>query len=158
MTNFILLLGIFAVLIFAIYDQAIMPKRKGKTYLSIPLQRQAKADVWILAGLIGLAIAQGIQTGIETLTLYLLGFSILLCFYAAFWRTPRLLLKKTGFFFGNLFFEYQHIVQINLANAQILVIDLQSSRRLLVRIQQPDDVEKVVQFFGGYKKEKSPTM
>lgn len=151
MTNIILILSLVGGLIFALYDQVIMPKRYGKTCLAISLQRQAKADGWILIGLLGLSLIYGIQNGIEPFTLYLLGLAMLLCFYLAFMRSPCLLLKEQGFFFGNLFFRYDNIAQINLAENQILVIDMKNGRRLLVRIQNEEDVEKVVQFFGGYK-------
>lgn len=152
MTNAILILGILAALCFALYDQIIMPNRFGETRLTILLQKQAKADSWILIGLFALSLIYGIQNGISAFTLYLLGFAILVTIYLAFLRSPRLLLKQKGFFFGNVFFEYQHIAQINLAENQILVIDMKRGRRLLVRIENKEDVEKVVQFFGGYKK------
>ncbi|WGE81308.1 DUF986 family protein [Actinobacillus equuli subsp. haemolyticus] len=152
MTNIILLIGIAAVLAFAIYDQVIMPKLKGETKLTVQLQRQVKGDAWILIGLITLTMVYGVQNGIESLTIYLLAFSIILCVYVTFLRSPRLLLKEQGFFFANIFFEYANIHQINLAQSQIIVIDLKSGRRLLVRIQTPEDIEKVVNFFGGYKK------
>ncbi|AIZ80261.1 DUF986 family protein [Actinobacillus equuli] len=152
MTNIILLIGIAAVLAFAIYDQVIMPNLKGETKLTVQLQRQVKGDAWILIGLITLTMVYGVQNGIESLTIYLLAFSIILCVYVTFLRSPRLLLKEQGFFFANVFFEYANIHQINLAQSQIIVIDLKSGRRLLVRIQTPEDIEKVVNFFGGYKK------
>lgn len=151
MTNFILFLGIVLGLGFAIYDQIIMPKLKGETRRSVELQRQAGIDVWISIGLIVLTIVQGVQSGIEPFTLFLLAMMIVLFAYLAFFRAPRLLLKASGFFFGNVFFDYAKIKQINLADKQILVIDLHSGRRLLVRIKHANDVEKVVNFFGGYQ-------
>lgn len=151
MTNTVLIIGMSVVLLFTIYDQAVMPKLKGETKLDVQLQRQAKGDSWILIGLIVLSIVYGIQNGIEPLTVYLLAFSIVLCIYVAFWRSPRLLLKEEGFFFGNIFFEYKNINRINLAENQIIVIDMKSGRRLLVRVEAETDVEKVVNFFGGYK-------
>ncbi|WGE89351.1 DUF986 family protein [Actinobacillus arthritidis] len=151
MTNIILLVGIICVLAFAVYDQVIMPKLKGETKLVVQLQRQVKGDAWILIGLIALTMAYGVRNSIEALTVYLLAFSIILCIYVTFLRSPRLILKEQGFFFANVFFKYDNIHQINLAQSQILVIDLKSGRRLFVRIQTPEDIEKVVSFFGGYK-------
>lgn len=151
MTNFILLLGIVLAFAYAIYDQVIMDKRHGKTQLAVVLKRQGGVDMWISIGLIVLTIAQGVQSGIAPFTLFLLVFCIVLAVYIAFIRTPRLLLKANGFFFGNLFFDYSQIRQINLAEGQILVIDLQNGRRLFVRIKQAQDVAHVVNFFGGYK-------
>ncbi|WP_373817818.1 DUF986 family protein [Glaesserella sp.] len=152
MTNIILFIGIFFCFAFAIYDQMVMDKLKGKTVLTVELKRQAGLDSGILIALIVLIIVQGIQTGIEPLTLYLLGTCIILVVYSAFIRFPRLLLKENGFFFGNIYFTYSKVKQINLADNQILVMDLNNGRRLLVRIKKQDDVEKVVNFFGGYKK------
>ncbi len=129
-----------------------MDKLKGKTVLTVELKRQAGLDSGILIALIVLIIVQGIQTGIEPLTLYLLATCIILVVYSAFIRFPRLLLKENGFFFGNIYFTYSKVKQINLADNQILVMDLNNGRRLLVRIKKQDDVEKVVSFFGGYKK------
>lgn len=151
MTNSVLFIGIVLCFAFAIYDQVVMDKLKGQTKLIVSLQRQAGLDSGILIGLIVLSIIQGIQIGIEPLTLYLLVTCIILCVYSAFIRFPRLLLKEQGFFFGNIYFDYSKVKQINLAENNILVIDLNNGRRLLVRIKQQDDVEKVVQFFGGYK-------
>lgn len=151
MTNTILILGIILFLAYAVYDQVLMNRLNGKTQLAIPLKKQATTDTWVMVGLIVLTIGYGVQNGIEPLTLYLLAVCVLLCLYATFWRSPRLLLKEKGFFFGNIYFDYQKIQQINLAEGQIIVIDLKSGRRLLVRIEQADDVEKVVNFFGGYK-------
>ncbi|NBI13815.1 DUF986 family protein [[Haemophilus] felis] len=151
MTNIILLLGILLAFAYAIYDQVIMDRHHGKTQLAVVLKRQGGVDMWISIGLIVLTIAQGVQAGIRPLTLFLLVFCILLAVYIAFIRTPRLLLKAHGFFFGNLFFDYQQIRQLNVAEGQILVIDLHNGRRLLVRIEQAQDLDNVVNFFGDYK-------
>ncbi|QIW15406.1 hypothetical protein A4G20_03190 [Pasteurellaceae bacterium RH1A] len=151
MTNFILLLGILLFLAYAFYDQFLMDKLKGKTRLSLFLKPQAKADGLILIGLIIITIYQGLQNQIEALPLFLLSFCIILAIYAVFIRRPRLLLKEEGFFFGNVYFRYQAIEQINLAEGNILVIDLKGGRRLLARLAQAQDLEQAVNFFGGYK-------
>ncbi|MBF0784138.1 DUF986 domain-containing protein [Muribacter muris] len=151
MTNAILLLGILAGFAYALYDQILMDRLKGENRLSVELQRQAGIDVWISVGLIILTVINSLQTGIEPLTLFLLAICILLCLYLAFFRSPRLILKQQGFFFANVYFDYAKIRQINLADKQILVIDLHNGRRLLVRIKQQSDVERVVNFFGGYQ-------
>lgn len=151
MTNAILIFIILLGFAYAIYDQIIMDKRYGETHLKIELKHQTGIDVWLSVGLIVLTIVQGVQSGIEAFTLFLLAICILLAIYLTFFRTPRLLLKQTGFFFANFFFDYRKIKQINLTPQQILVIDLESGRRLLVRIKQQEDIEKVVNFFGGYR-------
>ncbi|MGX2956366.1 DUF986 family protein [Ursidibacter arcticus] len=151
MTNLILIIGLFLTLSYAIYEQVIVPKRNGQTKLAIELQPQAKIDSWILIGLIGLTIAQGLQTGIQPFTLFLLGMSVILVIYSSFLRKPKLLLKERGFFLSAFYIDYQRISQINLADKQKLVIDLSNGRRLFIPIKHLQDVEKVVNFFGGYK-------
>lgn len=152
MTNSVLLLGISLFLIYAIYDQVIMDKIKGRTLLSVRLQRQAGTDSIILIGLILLTIYQGVMQQIEALTLFLLSTCIILNIYSSFIRFPKLLLKPHGFFFGNIYFQYKQIYQINLAENHILVIDMKKGKRLLVRFVDQSDIDSVVQFFGGYKK------
>lgn len=120
--------------------------------VAVILQKQAKADSWILIGLFTLSLIYGVQNSISAFTLYLLGFAILVTVYLVFLRSPQLLLKEKGFFFGNIFFKYQNIVQINLAGNQIVVIDMKSGRRLLVKVENEKDIKEIVQFFGGYKK------
>ncbi|QGM80180.1 DUF986 family protein [Otariodibacter oris] len=151
MTNIILFLAIILFIVYAIYDQVLMDKQKGKTLLSIRLKRQSKMDAIILVALIALTISQGIQTHIEPLTIYLLATCIVLAIYSTFIRYPRLLLKEKGFFFANIYIDYKKIKQLNLAEKQILVVDLTNERRLLVKIEHKADIEKVVNFFGGYK-------
>ncbi len=151
MTNILLIIAIILSLSYIVYDQIIMDKLKGKTKLMIRLVRQANIDTGILIALIALILFQGVQNGIEPLTVFLLSGCIVLAVYSAFIRYPRLLLKEQGFFFGNIYFLYSNIEQINLSEQSVLVIDLKSKKRLFVRIQHAEDIEKVVTFFGGYK-------
>lgn len=150
MLNILLFLGILLFLLYSVYDQFGMDALKGKTLLKVKLVKQSKTDSLILIALIVLIIYQSLG-GISSLTLYLLVSFILLIIYGAFIRSPVLVLKEKGFFFGNLYFEYTAIHQINLAEENILVIDLKRGKRLLVRIVEQQDRERVVQFFGGYK-------
>ncbi|WP_301099104.1 DUF986 family protein [Otariodibacter sp.] len=151
MTNIILFLAIILFIVYAIYDQVLMNKLKGKTLLSIRLQHQSKIDAIILVGLIVLTITQSLQSHIEPITIYLLAICIILAIYSTFIRYPRLLLKEKGFFFANIYIDYKKIKQLNLAEKQILIVDLTNGRRLLVKIEHKDDIEKIVNFFGGYK-------
>lgn len=167
MTNIILLIFLFLGFLFAIYDQVIMNKLKGETKLNIPLKKQKGIDTWLLLGLISLSFIYGVQNKAAPFTLYLLATCIILAIYLAFLRTPRLLFKKEGFFFANLYFKYSNIYQVNIAelppnnpktknnslntNEKILVIDLQGGRRLLAYITNDEDIQKAVDFFGGYK-------
>lgn len=151
MTDIILIIGIILALVYAIYEQVFQPKLKGETKLSVELKSQTRLDAWILIGLIALTIIQGMQTGISAFTLFLLGMSVLLVIYAAFFRKPQLLFKENGFFFGIFYIEYHKIRAINLSDRQVFVVDLGTNKPLLLRIKNRDEVEDVVKFFGGYK-------
>lgn len=151
MINTLLLIGIALFFCYAFYDQFGMDFWKGKTLLKVRLKKQAKKDAVIFIALIVIIIYQT-QSNISSFTLYLLGALILLTVYAAFVRSPVLLLKEKGFFFGNLYFQYDKINQINLADNDILVIDLVTGKRLLAHLLNEEDKASLVQFFGGYKK------
>lgn len=154
MVNIFLLIGIVLFFTYALYDQFGMDRWKGKTLLKIRLKKQAKKDAVILLVLIGIIIYQT-YASITSLTLYLLGAFMLLTVYAAFVRYPVLMLKPKGFFFANIYFQYEHIHQIHLADDNILVIDLITGKRLLIHLFNEQDRDAVVQFFGGYKKEEN---
>lgn len=154
MLNTILFLGILCFFIYAFYDQFLMDKLKGKSHLKVRLKKQAKLDSLIFIVLIILPIQQAYsqKDPIAPMTLFLIATAIILSVYGAFIRSPVLLLKEKGFFFGNIYIDYDNIQQINLADKQILVIDLKNGKRLLVHLINAEDIEKVVTFFGGYKK------
>ena len=60
-----------------------------------------------------------------------------------FWiRTPRILFKKSGFFFANVWIEYPRIKAMNLSEDGVLVMQLEQ-RRLLIRVRNIDDLEKI---------------
>ena len=84
-------------------------------------------------------------------TLFLIATVVILAVYAAFIRSPQLLLKPSGFFYGNIYFGYDKIHQINLADDNIIVIDLKSGRRLLVMPENQQETEQIIAFFGGYR-------
>ncbi|QLB40047.1 MULTISPECIES: DUF986 family protein [Mannheimia] len=151
MTNTILFLFILLSLLFAVYDQILMDRLKGRTKLTIILKKQKTIDTWLLIGLIILSIGYGVQNQISAFTLYLLSTCVILAVYLAFFRSPRLLLKQEGFFFANIYFNYAKIYQINIAeintNEKVLVIDLHGGRRLLAQPENEEDLQSVVNFF-----------
>ncbi|MDU8924000.1 DUF986 family protein [Pasteurellaceae bacterium LIM206] len=153
MINIILLLFIGVFFIYAVYDQFGMDWLKGKTKLKVRLKKQGKTDAIILIILLGLIIYQSFAeiNMMQSFTLFLLATAIILIIYGAFIRSPTLVLKEKGFFFGNLYLEYDKIRQINLANDNIIVIDLKNGRRLLAQLTSQSDTDAVVAFFGGYK-------
>ena len=152
--NIFLLAGILLFFAFAIYDQIGMDRLKGKTRLKVRLEKRAKSDALIFIGLILLLIYQtqsNINPNPNPTTLFLLALLIILSIYAAFIRSPMLVLKENGFFYGNWYFTYATIHQINLAEKNLLVVDLKNGKRLLMQLTNEHDREQVVQFFGGYK-------
>ncbi|PJG83023.1 DUF986 family protein [Caviibacterium pharyngocola] len=151
MVDTLLLIGIALFFLYAFYDQFGMDKLKGKTKLKVRLKKRAKIDALIFIGLIIIILYQT-YANISPITLYLLATAIILSLYMAFIRSPELILKETGFFYENIFIQYEKIDALNLADNHILVIDLKNGKRLIAPLQNPQDQESVVAFFGGYKK------
>ena len=60
-----------------------------------------------------------------------------------FWiRSPKIIFKQQGFFFANIWIEYQRIKEMNLSEDGVLVMQLEQ-RRLLIRVRNIDDLEKI---------------
>lgn len=57
-------------------------------------------------------------------------------------RTPRIIFKQRGFFFANVWIEYNRIKEMNLSEDGVLVMQLEQ-RRLLIRVRNIDDLEKI---------------
>lgn len=150
MTNILLILGLALALAYAVYEQHLLPKRQP-IHFAVTLKAQTPIDLWILIGLIALIIGQGVQTGITAFTLFLLGMSAILALYAVFWRKPQLYLGTSGLFWGIFSLDYRRIARIDLADKQRLVFTLTNGRRLCLAIQSVEDLNKVVNFFGGYQ-------
>lgn len=150
MINILLFIAIVLFFLYLFYDQFVMDWRKGQTKLKVRLKKQAKIDGIIFIGLLILLVFYT-QAQVAPQTFFLLATLMVLTFYSSFLRSPVLLLKPQGFFYGNIYFPYSAIYQLNLAEEQILVIDLHRGRRLLARIERLEDVTKTVDFFGGMK-------
>ncbi|MFD1803351.1 DUF986 family protein [Mixta tenebrionis] len=142
LTDAAILLFIALLLIFAIYDQWIMPRRCGKTRLRVALQRRSKIDSLIFIGLIMILIYNNITRHGPVITTTLLMALILVTIYLFWIRTPQLLLKDRGFFFANVWINYDRIKGMNLSEDGVLVIQLEQ-RKLLVRVKQLDDLERI---------------
>ncbi|WP_249961176.1 DUF986 family protein [Histophilus somni] len=150
MVNAFLIVGICCFFLYAFYDQFLMERLKGTTKLKVRLKKRAKIDALIFIVLVAIILYQS-SGQINTTTLYLLAMTILLSLYIAFIRFPVLLLKEQGFFFENIYIDYAKIQQINLLENKILMIDLKNKKRLMISLENTQDIEKIVQFFGGYK-------
>ncbi|KNC92087.1 DUF986 family protein [Trabulsiella odontotermitis] len=141
-TDWILIIFIVALLAYALYDQFIMPRRNGPLLLSIPLLRRNRVDGIIFVGLVAILIYNNVTQHGAVVTTWLLSALALMGLYLFWIRTPRILFKQTGFFFANVWINYNRIKEMNLSEDGVLVMQLEQ-RRLLVRVRNIDDLEKI---------------
>lgn len=141
-TDLVLILFILVLLAFAIYDQFIMPRRNGPVLLAISLLRRNRVDGIIFVGLIAILIYNNIASQGELITTWLLSALALMGLYLFWIRSPKIIFKKEGFFFANIWIEYKRIKEMNLSEDGVLVMQLEQ-RRLLIRVQNIDDLEKI---------------
>jgi len=141
-TDIVLVLFIVALLAYAFYDEFIMPRRNGETLLTVPLLRRGRVDAFIFAGLLAILIYNNVMSQGALLTTWLLCVLALMAFYLFWIRAPKIIFKKHGFFFANVWIEYNRIKEMNLSEDGVLVMQLEQ-RRLLVRVKNIDDLEKI---------------
>ena len=141
-TDIVLVLFIVALLAYAFYDEFIMPRRNGETLLAVPLLRRGRVDAFIFAGLLAILIYNNVMSQGALLTTWLLCVLALMAFYLFWIRAPKIIFKKHGFFFANIWIEYNRIKEMNLSEDGVLVMQLEQ-RRLLVRVKNIDDLEKI---------------
>ena len=141
-TDTVLVLFIVALLAYAIYDEFIMPRRNGETLLTLPLLRRGRIDAFIFAGLVVILIYNNVTSHGAILTTWLLCALALMAIYLFWIRSPKLIFKKQGFFFANVWIEYNRIKEMNLSEDGVLVMQLEQ-RRLLIRVKNIDDLEKI---------------
>lgn len=141
-TDLVLVFFIAALLAYAIYDQFIMPRRNGPTLLAIPLLRRSSVDSVIFIGLIAILIYNNVTSHGAIMTTWLLCALALMGFYIFWIRVPKILFKQCGFFFANVWIEYNRIKEMNLSEDGVLVMQLEQ-RRLLIRVRNIDDLEKI---------------
>ena len=141
-TDIVLVLFIVALLAYAFYDEFIMPRRNGETLLAVPLLRRGRIDAFIFAGLLAILIYNNVMSQGALLTTWLLCVLALMAFYLFWIRAPKIIFKKHGFFFANIWIEYNRIKEMNLSEDGVLVMQL-AQRRLLVRVKNIDDLEKI---------------
>ncbi len=134
-------------LAFALYDEFIVDWiLKGKTKLKIGLRRQSRIDGLIFIGLVLILVYQNINNNGTVITTTLLLILIAMAAYLAYIRRPKIIFKQEGFFYANVFIRYTRIKNMNLSEDGYLVIDLEQ-RRLLIQVQQLDDLETIYNFF-----------
>ncbi|WNN47038.1 DUF986 family protein [Siccibacter colletis] len=145
LTDMVLVGCIVALLGWAIYDEAVLERRRGKTLLAIALLRRGRADSLIFTGLIAILIYNNIAAQGAVHTTWLLGALALIAIYLFWLRTPKIRFKAQGFFFAGNWTEYNHIKAMNLSEDGVLVMEL-ARRRLLIRVRNIDDLEKIYNF------------
>jgi len=141
-TDIVLILFVVALLAYAIYDEFIMPRRHGETQLSLPLLRRGRVDAFIFAGLIVILIYNNVTSHGAILTTWLLCALALMAIYLFWIRTPKIIFKQRGFFFANVWIEYNRIKEMNLSEDGVLVMQLEQ-RRLLIRVKNIEDLERI---------------
>ena len=144
-TDIVLVVFIVALLAYAIYDELIMPRRHGETLLTIPLLRRGRIDAFIFAGLLAILIYNNVMSHGALITTWLLCALALMAIYLFWIRAPKLIFKNHGFFFANIWIEYNRIKEMNLSEDGVLVMQLEQ-RRLLIRVKDIDDLEKIYKF------------
>ena len=143
-TDIVLVLFIVALLAYAIYDEFIMPRRHGETLLALPLLRRGRVDAFIFAGLIVILIYNNVMSHGALLTTWLLCALALMAIYIFWIRTPKIIFKRSCFFFANVWIEYNRIKEMNLSEDGVLAMQLEQ-RRLLIRVKNIDDLERIYQ-------------
>lgn len=151
MVNFILCLTLLAFCGFAVYEMLIPPRSHGQTLLCIDLKKRSQLDAFILIGLVGILLYQtGLQ--ISPFTLFLLGMMVIFSLYLAFFRQPRLLFKKTGFYLNTIFVDYQKIDEIKFSEDHYILFYLTNGKRLTALLNTSDDQAHILQFLKGVSK------
>lgn len=150
LTDIALLAFILLFILYAVYDEIIMPRRNGKTRLQVNLKRRNKADSGIFVGLLAILAYQNITNNGSHFTTWLLFTLAIIAIYVFYIRWPKILFKETGFYYGNVFISYSRIKNMNMSEDGYLVIDLEK-RRLLIQVAKMDDLDLILKFFVEQK-------
>ncbi|MFS4688122.1 DUF986 family protein [Klebsiella quasipneumoniae subsp. similipneumoniae] len=142
-TDLVIILFINALLAYAIYDQFIMPRRNGPVLLAIPCFRRSRVDGMIFVGLTAILIYNNITQHGTAITTWLLSALALMGLYLFWIRTPKIIFKPRGFS-SPTWIEYQRIKEMNLSEDRCWM--QLEQRRLLIRVRNIDDLEKIYKF------------
>ncbi|MGV2880066.1 DUF986 domain-containing protein [Pantoea vagans] len=142
LTDALIACCIAALMGFAVYHEAILPRRHGPTRLRVTLLRQHKLDSLIFIGLLLILLWNNVSHHGPQLTTSLLMVLSFVAFWLFWLRKPMLLMKNEGLFYAGVWIDYRRIQGMNLSEDGILVIQLEQ-RRLLIAVQQLDDLERI---------------
>ncbi|WP_158366857.1 DUF986 family protein [Candidatus Williamhamiltonella defendens] len=141
-----LIIFIISFLIYAVYNEFILNFIRGKTIFKVNLERKNKVDATILVGLTIIFVYKNMINLSSSLTIYLLFSLLLLIIYIFYIRYPKLIFKKDGFFYCNIFINYKNIKNIKLSEDGILAIYLKK-RSIFIKVVYFEDLKKMFHVF-----------
>ncbi|MBP2166960.1 uncharacterized membrane protein YobD (UPF0266 family) [Erwinia toletana] len=145
LTDYLILALLALFLLYAIYDEFLMERRRGETRLKVLLQRRNKLDSLIFIGLIAILIYHNVTAPGPKITTLLLMALAFIALYTFWIRRPKLIFKPQGFFFANVWIDYSRIKGMNLSEDGVLVMQLEH-RQLLIHVKELDDLERIYKF------------
>ena len=120
----------------------MMNEKKQSAVKRILGTRGMGAVITAFAGLIIILIYNNVTSHGAILTTWLLCALALMAIYLFWIRVPKIIFKSRGFFFANVWIEYNRIKEMNLSEDGVLVMQLEQ-RRLLIRVKNIDDLERI---------------
>jgi len=142
LTDLLLILCIATLLLFAIYHEAVLSRRKGVTLLRVALRRRHLPDSAIFIGLLLILLWKNVSNAGSPLTTTLIMVLCALTFWLCWLRRPVLLLKQEGLFDNGIWIRYARIAAINLSQEGVLLLQLER-RRLMIAVNTLDDLERI---------------
>ena len=142
LTDLLLMFCIAALLLFAIYHDVVLPRRKGVTLLRVALRRRHLPDSAIFIGLLLILLWKNISNAGPVLTTTLIMVLCALTLWVFWLRRPVLLMKQEGLFDNGIWIRYARIAAIDLSPEGVLLMQLER-RRLLIAVHTLDDLERI---------------
>lgn len=96
LTDIALLVFIVLFLLYAIYDEAIMPRQRSATLLRVNLKRRNKADSLIFIGLLAILVYRNISDQGAPFTTWLLATLMVVAIYIFTYAGPNCCLNSRG--------------------------------------------------------------
>ena len=109
--------------------------------MSVALLPRSRVDSVIFLGLIAILIYNNITSHGAQFTTWLLCALVLMGLYLFWIRTPKIIFKQKGFFFANVWIEYNRIKEMNLSEDGVLVMQFWTSKITGSRTEISDDLE-----------------
>lgn len=142
LTHIILTVTITLFFLFLLYAEFIIFHKHGKALLVVNLKNRNRLDGSIFIILITILFYHYTINGGDNVSGLLLIFLFMISCYLYFIRSPKFILKTSGFFYCNLFFIYDHITEINLTQNGILILKL-NHKKIHIHVNYLDDLEQI---------------